>query len=118
MKFVNCGSIYAPVPGLLVSLDIDVELVQEGLDITLVLDGHKASLEVLSEGQIIIDVSLSWWLSDSSAVWCGVGPLPVLFWIVENPLAFASAVLLTPPILFSVIVFISRSNFWLFQHPR
>ena len=45
----NCGSICAPVPGLLVSLGIDVELGQEGLDIILVLDVQKARIEVLSE---------------------------------------------------------------------
>ena len=68
MNFVNRGSIHSPVPGLLVSLGIDVELVREGLDITLVLDGNNSILEVLSEGQIIVAVSLSWWLSAYSAV--------------------------------------------------
>ena len=48
MHFDNCGSLCAPVPGLLVSLGIYVELGQEVLDITLVIDGHKASLEVIS----------------------------------------------------------------------
>ena len=47
IQFDNCGSIHEPVPGLLVSQDIDVELGQEGLDTTLALDGHKSSLEVL-----------------------------------------------------------------------
>ena len=41
------GSLCVPVPGLLVYLGIDVELVQEGLDISLILDIYKAILEVL-----------------------------------------------------------------------
>ena len=40
----NCGSLHAPVPGLLVSLVIYVELKQEGLDITLVLDDPRVSI--------------------------------------------------------------------------
>ena len=39
VHFEIFGSLRAPVMGLLVSLDIDVELGQEGLDITLILDG-------------------------------------------------------------------------------
>ena len=50
LHFDSCGIIYAPVLVLLVSLGIDVELGQEGLDIALVLDGQKSSREVLSEG--------------------------------------------------------------------
>ena len=65
MQFDNCGSLRAPIPGLLISLGIDVELVKEGLYIALVLDGQKASLEVLSEGQLLVSVFLTWWLSDS-----------------------------------------------------
>ena len=42
------------------------ELLQYGLDINLVLDGHKVILEVLSEGQLLVAVSLDWCLSDSS----------------------------------------------------
>ena len=38
MNFDNCGSLSAPVLGLIVSLGINVELLQESLDITLVLD--------------------------------------------------------------------------------
>ena len=30
MQFENCGSLCAPVPGILISLGIDVELKQEG----------------------------------------------------------------------------------------
>ena len=48
MHFDNCGSLRAPVPGLLVSLGIDVEFEKEVLDITLVIGGHKSRLEVLS----------------------------------------------------------------------
>ena len=57
----------APVPVLLVSLCIDVELGQEVLDINLVLDGQKAILEVLSEVQLLVAVSLTWCISTSSA---------------------------------------------------
>ena len=39
MNFDSFGSLCAHVPGLLVSLGIDVELGQEGLDIALILDG-------------------------------------------------------------------------------
>ena len=66
MYFDNIGSLCAPVPGLLVSLDIYAEFGQEGLDIILVLGGQKASLELISEGQLIVDVSLSWLISPSS----------------------------------------------------
>ena len=66
MQFDNCGSLCASVMGLLVSTGIDVELVNTGLEITLVFDGHKASLEVLIEGQLLVAVSLGWWLSASS----------------------------------------------------
>ena len=58
MNFGNCGSLRAPVLGLLVSLGMDVELGQEGLDIALVLDEQKDVLEVLSEDQLLVDVSL------------------------------------------------------------
>ena len=66
INFNNCGSLHAPVPGLPIYLDIDVEFGQEGLDITLVIGGQKASLEVLSEGQLLVSISFSWWLSASS----------------------------------------------------
>ena len=56
MNFRNCVSLLAPVPGLLVYLGIDVKLGQEGLDIILVIDVQKASLEVLSEGQILVAI--------------------------------------------------------------
>ena len=64
MYFNKCGSLHAPVPGLLVSLGIYVKLVQEGLGITLVLDGHKSILEVLSESQLLFSAPLTWFLSD------------------------------------------------------
>ena len=38
MKFDNCVSLHAPVPGLLDFWVIDVELVQKGLEIALALD--------------------------------------------------------------------------------
>ena len=66
MHFGSFGSLCAPVLGLIVSLGIDVELGQEGLDKTLVLDVKKDILEVLSEGKLIVDVSFTWWFSDSS----------------------------------------------------
>ena len=47
MQFGIFGSHCAPFPGLLVSLGIDVELLQEGLDTYLSLDVQKSSLEVL-----------------------------------------------------------------------
>ena len=37
--FDSFGGIYDPVLGLLISLGFDVELVQEGLNIVLILDG-------------------------------------------------------------------------------
>ena len=67
VHFENCDSLHAPVSSLLISLGIDVELVQEVLDIILVLGGQSSSLEVLSEGQIRVAVSLAWWLSAYSA---------------------------------------------------
>ena len=58
MHFENCGSLCAPVPGLIVYLVIYVELGQEGLGVTLVLDDQKARIELLSGGKIIVAVSL------------------------------------------------------------
>ena len=66
VHFEKCGSLRAPVPGLLFSLGVYVELVQEGLDITLVLDVQKAILEVPNESQLLFAASLSWWISASS----------------------------------------------------
>ena len=65
MHIENCGSLRAPVLGLLVSLGIDVELGQEGLYINLVLDVQKTRLELFSEGQLLVAVSITWWLSDT-----------------------------------------------------
>ena len=59
MYFENCGILCAPVPRLLVYLGIDVELGQEGLYIALVLYRQKDSLEFLSDGQLLVDVSLT-----------------------------------------------------------
>ena len=50
------GSFHSPVPGLITSLVILVELGHDGLDITLFLDGLEASVEVLSQVQLLIDV--------------------------------------------------------------
>ena len=60
MHFGSFGSLCAPVLGLIVSLGIDVELGQEVLDISLILDGNNFSLEVLGQGQLLVAVSLSW----------------------------------------------------------
>ena len=46
--------------GLLVSLGIYVALRQEVLGIALFIDGYKAIIEVLSEGQLLLYVSLAW----------------------------------------------------------
>ena len=61
----DCGSLHAPFPGLIFSVVVDVELVQEGLDITLFTDVHKATLEVLGEVHLLVSVSLAWWISAS-----------------------------------------------------
>ena len=62
MQFDQCGSLRVHVLGLLVYLGTYVELLQEDVDINLVLDGHNSRLEVLSEFQIIVAVSLSCFL--------------------------------------------------------
>ena len=67
MNFDNCSSLHDPIPGLRFSMRIFVELEQEGLDTTLVLDGNKASLEVLSEDYLLVAVSLAWCISAYSA---------------------------------------------------
>ena len=56
IHFDICGSLRALFPGLFVYLGIDFEFGKELLDTTLVLDDHKASLEILSEDQIIVSV--------------------------------------------------------------
>ena len=115
MHFENWGSICEHFPSILVYLEIDIELGQEGLEINLVLDDQKARLEVLSEGHIIVDVSFAWWLSAPSADLWGTVPITTILSIVADPLEFPSAVLLKPSILISILVFIYNSNFWLFQ---
>ena len=45
VRFENCGSLHAPVPGLLVPLEIFIELGQEGLDVNFFLEGQNYSLE-------------------------------------------------------------------------
>ena len=50
INFDGCVSLLSPVPVLVDSLGIHVELGQECLDAILVLDSHKASIEVLSLG--------------------------------------------------------------------
>ena len=65
VHFGSFGSLRAPIPGLLIYLGIYVELGQENLDITLVLDVQKTRLELISEGQILVAVSLACWISAS-----------------------------------------------------
>ena len=66
MHVDSCGILHAPVLGPLIYLGIYVELGEEGLDITLVLDGQKDNLEELSERHILVAVSLTWWIGSSS----------------------------------------------------
>ena len=53
----------------------------------------------------------------TSVTWWGASPLPVVFCIVGGALEFASVVFLVPPLLFSILVFVSHSTFCLIQHP-
>ena len=114
IHFENLDSLSAPVPGLLVSLGVCVGLVHEGLEITLVLDGQKSRLEVLSQGHIVVVVSTDLWLSAYSTHWGGNGPFPKIFWLVADPLSFFSAVFLAPPVFLSVLYFVSNSPLWIF----
>ena len=59
MNFEYCDSLCDPVLGLLISLGIDVELVQGSLGTALVLDVQRTRLEVLGEGQLLVAVSLA-----------------------------------------------------------
>ena len=105
MHFYNCISLRAPVPGLIVYLGIYVELIQEILNVTFVLDVQKSRLEVFNEIYLIFDISLACWLIDSSADWWFTCPLTVIFWPVAYPLALSRALFLEPPILFSTLGF-------------
>ena len=69
IQFDIFGYLCAPVLGLLVSLGVYFKLGQEGLDITLILDGYHASLEFLGKGQLFVAVSLTWCLSASYSAW-------------------------------------------------
>ena len=82
VRFDNFGCLRAPVLGLIISLIFGAELGQEVLDISLVFDGQKYSLEFLIEVHLLVAVSLAWWLSTSSAAWLGDAPLPVVFFHV------------------------------------
>ena len=66
VHFGGFVSLRDPIPGLLIYLGIYVELGQENLDITLVLDVQKTRLELISEGQILVAVPLACWISASS----------------------------------------------------
>ena len=59
MHFDSCGILRAPVLGPIFSLGIYIELVHEGFDIILVIDGQKVSLEVLSDGQLLVAVYIA-----------------------------------------------------------
>ena len=78
MYFENYCILCANSSVLLASPGIGVEFKQEGLGITLVLDGQKADLEFLSGGQLILAVSLAWWISASSSDLLDNGLLPVV----------------------------------------
>ena len=80
--FDSCGRIRAPVPGLLFSLSNQVDLVQEGFDIILVLDGHKVRLEVLSHGWLLVAISPAWKLSGYSTDLLGTVMVSVFLWSV------------------------------------
>ena len=49
MQFYRFGNLCAPVPFLIVSLGINVEMVQEGLHVILILDGHEVGFKILVE---------------------------------------------------------------------
>ena len=59
MNFDNCGSIRAPFHRVLVSVGIEVELGKGGLHISLLRDGHNVRIEFLSEGQLLVSISLT-----------------------------------------------------------
>ena len=109
--FDNCASICEPVTRLIISLGSNVDMGQEGLDITLVLDGKNTSLQVLSAGQILVAVYLYWWINASSTDWFSTGPLPEIFWIITDPLAFDRAVSLAPPVLIYIVGFSPTTPF-------
>ena len=58
INFVSFGSLRDPVLGLLVPLEIWVELGQEGLGIILVLGRQNPIIELISEDQFILSISL------------------------------------------------------------
>ena len=49
VHFDSFGSLCAPVPALLFSLVIDVELVQKGLHVVFILGGHEAGFKILGD---------------------------------------------------------------------
>ena len=63
LHFGIYDSLCAPLTVLPFSLGFYVEMLHKGLDITLVPDGQKFSLEVLSEGKILVVVSLAWYIN-------------------------------------------------------
>ena len=73
------------------------------MDIDLILDDYKASLEVLGEVHLFVDFSLVCLVSASSAAWRGYGPLSVVFCIMADPMAFSIVVFLAIPVFSSVL---------------
>ena len=49
MRFDGFGCIFAPLPGLLIYLGIDVELVQEGMHADLVISGHDSGFKIIGK---------------------------------------------------------------------
>ena len=66
INFGKCGILRSSIPSLLVSMGIDVELLQEVLDIALAIYGLKSILEVLSECRLLVAVLLACWISYNS----------------------------------------------------
>ena len=89
VHFDNFGILRYPVLGLIVSMVVDVELVYEGLYITVVLDVQKSGLEFLSEGWNIFDISLYCMLSAYSTDWRSTGLITVIFFLVSYPPPFS-----------------------------
>ena len=59
MHFDKLGHLCAPLLGPLVSLGINVELGQEGLNIVCIRDGYEAGFKILGEIYLPL-VSLTW----------------------------------------------------------
>ena len=72
------------------------------------------------QGWILValaDASLAGGLGDSFLSLQVIGPLPMIFWLVMEPLAYIDAVILAPSILFIVVDILSHAPFWIFHNP-